>query len=91
MKKLDCDYVVLGGGPAGYYAAITGAKLGAKVTLIEKSNLGGVCLNKGCIPTKALLRTSGLVRNFKKSLEFGIESQIKNTNWTTSVERKTEL
>jgi len=91
LKKLDCDYVVLGGGPAGYYAAITGAKLGAKVTLIEKSNLGGVCLNQGCIPTKALLRTSGLVRNFKKSLEFGIESQIKNTNWLTSVERKNRV
>ena len=47
--------VIIGGGPGGYVAAIRAAQLGAKVTLIEKDKIGGTCLNRGCIPTKALL------------------------------------
>ena len=52
------DLIVLGSGPGGYVAAIRAAQLGMKVAIVEREHLGGICLNWGCIPTKALLRTS---------------------------------
>src|ERR1700690_431965 len=52
------DLVIIGGGPGGYVAAIRAAQLGVKTALVEREHLGGICLNWGCIPTKALLRTS---------------------------------
>ena len=52
------DFLVIGSGPGGYVAAIRAAQLGLKVCVIERENLGGICLNWGCIPTKALLRSS---------------------------------
>ncbi|WP_040212749.1 dihydrolipoyl dehydrogenase [Clostridium polynesiense] len=64
--------IIIGGGPGGYTAAIRAAQLGAKVTLIEKEALGGTCLNKGCIPTKAFYRNAELVNNLKASADFGI-------------------
>ena len=54
------DLTVLGGGPAGYTAAIRAAKLGMSVLLVEQGETGGTCLNRGCIPTKCLLHSSGL-------------------------------
>ena len=66
------DIAVLGGGPGGYVAAIRSAQLGMKTALIESQHLGGICLNWGCIPTKALLRTAELYRNFEESEKFGI-------------------
>ena len=62
--------VVIGGGPGGYVAAIRASQLGAKVTLIEKERIGGTCLNRGCIPTKALLADAKLLRAFKRSPVF---------------------
>ena len=53
------DVTIIGGGPGGYVAAIRASQLGQKTAVIEKEHLGGICLNWGCIPTKALLRTSG--------------------------------
>ena len=58
MADQNFDLVVLGGGPGGYVAAIRAAQLGMKTAVVERENLGGICLNWGCIPTKALLRTS---------------------------------
>ena len=55
---MDYDVVIIGGGPGGYVAAIRAAKLGLKVAVVEKSDLGGVCCNWGCIPTKALLHNA---------------------------------
>lgn len=69
---MDKDIIVIGGGPGGYVAAIRGAQLGAKVCLIEKDRLGGTCLNRGCIPTKALYRNAEVINTLKKSEEFGI-------------------
>jgi len=68
------DIVVIGAGPGGYVAAIKAAQLGGKVTLIEKEELGGTCLNWGCIPTKALLRGVELLEAVKGAKEFGIQA-----------------
>ena len=67
------DLIVIGGGPGGYVGAIRASQLGQKVVVIEKENLGGVCLNWGCIPTKALLRAAELKNNISHLSEFGIE------------------
>src|SRR6266700_2739485 len=58
MAETSFDIVVLGGGPGGYVAAIRAAQLGMKTAIVEREQLGGICLNWGCIPTKALLRSS---------------------------------
>lgn len=66
------DIVVIGGGPGGYVAAIRGSQLGFKVLVIEKEKLGGVCLNWGCIPTKALLKSAEVYHMIKSSQKYGI-------------------
>ncbi|MBF0207483.1 MAG: dihydrolipoyl dehydrogenase [Oligoflexia bacterium] len=70
------DLVIIGGGPGGYTAAIRASQLGKKVALIEKDKLGGVCLNRGCIPTKALIKAATLVREIKDFKSFGIEVEL---------------
>ena len=67
------DVVIIGGGPGGYVAAIHAAHLGADVSLIEKDKLGGTCLNRGCIPTKALVRSVEVLLEAKRADQFGIE------------------
>ena len=66
------DLIIIGGGPGGYVAAIRASQLGLKVTLVERENLGGICLNWGCIPTKALLRSSEIINTIKHADAFGI-------------------
>lgn len=90
-KDILAEIGILGGGPAGYVAAIRAAQLGAKVVLIEERELGGVCMNRGCIPTKALLRTSETVAFIKRSKEFGLDSHMDNTNWNVAVDRKNRV
>src|SRR5438046_1417969 len=68
------DVVVIGTGPGGYVAAIRAAQLGLKTAVIEKESLGGICLNWGCIPTKALLKSAQVLEYIKHSKDFGIES-----------------
>src|SRR5262252_8426563 len=58
MAETSFDLIVVGGGPGGYVAAIRAAQLGLKTAVVEREHLGGICLNWGCIPTKALLRSS---------------------------------
>src|SRR5512136_1040262 len=67
---------VLGGGPGGYGAAFEAARLGAEVTLIERERLGGVCLNKGCIPAKTILRSAHVVADQGRADEFGLDAGI---------------
>ena len=83
------DVLIVGGGPGGYVAAIRAAQLGQKVALVEKESLGGICLNWGCIPTKALLRSADVLRLVKHSGEFGIEidSSKINPNLKAIIER----
>src|SRR5678809_955094 len=68
------DVVVLGSGSGGYVAAIRAAQLGFKTAIIEKESLGGICLNWGCIPTKALLKSAQVLDDIKHSKDFGIEA-----------------
>ena len=68
----DYDIAVIGGGPGGYVAAIKGAQLGKKVVIAEKEHFGGTCLNVGCIPTKALLRSAEALKEVKESAAFGV-------------------
>lgn len=90
-KKMTTNICILGGGPAGYVAAIRAAQLGAEVVLVEEKELGGVCLNAGCIPTKALLSTADMASTIKRSKEFGIESRIEGINWSVAVDRKNRV
>ncbi len=77
-QSIAKDLVILGAGPGGYVAAIRAAQLGRKVTIVERESLGGVCLNWGCIPTKALLRSAAVFRDTKHAADFGFEvSQVK--------------
>jgi len=72
LQNLEFDLVVVGGGPGGYVAAIRAAQLGMHVALIEREHLGGVCLNWGCIPTKALLRTAEVKYLIEHAESFGL-------------------
>ena len=92
MTEQQYDIVIIGAGPGGYQAAIRAAQLGAKVALIEKDKLGGTCLNRGCIPTKALYASAHLIEQIKeKSEEFGIEIKDFALNFTKAVERKNRV
>lgn len=72
-ESQEYDLIVIGGGPAGYAGAIRAGQLGKKVTCVEMENAGGTCLNWGCIPTKALLKSAELYAKMKKADEFGFE------------------
>jgi dihydrolipoamide dehydrogenase len=74
MNDMEFDLVVIGAGPGGYVAAIRAAQLGMKTAIIERDRLGGVCLNWGCIPTKALLRTSEIYHLMQNAGEFGLRA-----------------
>ena len=66
------DLIVIGGGPGGYVAALRAAQLGMKVALVEREHLGGICLNWGCIPTKALLRSAEVLDLVRDAAAFGL-------------------
>ncbi|MGO4952782.1 dihydrolipoyl dehydrogenase [Paenibacillus sp. DRB1-1] len=71
---IHCDVAILGGGTGGYVAAIRAAQLGKEVVIIEKDKLGGTCLHRGCIPSKALLRSAEVYAAIKESAQYGIET-----------------
>ncbi len=73
MSGVDRNLIIIGGGPGGYVAAIRAAQLGFSVTIIEKDKIGGTCLNRGCIPTKALYKNAEILNALQNVNEFGIE------------------
>ena len=74
MADTAFDLIVIGGGPGGYVAAIRAAQLGMKTALVEREHLGGICLNWGCIPTKALLRSADVLRTMKHAESYGLSA-----------------
>ncbi len=89
MKQYDL--VVLGGGPGGYVAALRAAQLGVKTALIEQERLGGICLNWGCIPTKALLKNAEVLRYVKHAPEYGISIPDYSVDFPATVRRSREV
>ena len=88
METKNIGLAILGAGPGGYVAAIRAKKLGMDVCIIEKENLGGVCLNWGCIPTKALAHVAEVIESIKKSSELGIEVQDYKIDFAKMMTRK---
>ncbi|KAB2186885.1 FAD-dependent oxidoreductase, partial [Staphylococcus epidermidis] len=78
---IETDTIVIGAGPGGYVAAIRAAQLGQKVTIVEKGNLGGVCLNVGCIPSKALLHASHRFVEAQHSENLGVIAESVSLNF----------
>jgi dihydrolipoamide dehydrogenase len=91
MADTSFDIIVVGGGPGGYVAAIRAAQLGMKTAVIERDNLGGICLNWGCIPTKALLRTSEVYGLIKHAESFGLSVKDVSFDAKKVVERSRKV
>jgi len=91
-ESVKYDVVVLGAGPGGYVAAIRAAQLGLKTAIIEKKWLGGVCLNVGCIPSKALLKNAELVHTLReRASEFGIQVDNLKVDYSAAVKRSRQV
>lgn len=91
MSDLHVDVLVIGGGPGGYTAAIRASQLGLSVALAEREELGGVCLNWGCIPTKSLLHTADLLREARHASELGLEFGEPSFDLARMVERSRQV
>ena len=87
----EYDVVVIGAGPGGYVAAIRAAQLGLKCALVEREALGGVCLNWGCIPSKALLRNAEVVSYFRRAEEFGLKFDNFTADYSAAIERSRKV
>lgn len=91
MTDTNFDLVVVGSGPGGYVAAIRASQLGMKTAVIEREHLGGICLNWGCIPTKALLRTADIYRNIQHAAEYGIKVEGASVDLPATVKRSRQV
>ena len=85
------DVIIIGGGPGGYVAAIRAAQLGKKVTVVEANHLGGICLNWGCIPTKALLKNAEVFELVQNAKKYGIETGEVSVNWEKMIKRSRDV
>lgn len=84
---MNYDVIIIGSGPGGYVAAIRAAQLGLKVGVVERENLGGICLNWGCIPTKALLKSAQVFEYIKHAKEYGIEVSEAKVDFNAMISR----
>src|SRR2546421_1630424 len=85
------DVVIVGGGPGGYPAAIRAAQYGLRVALIEKERVGGVCLNWGCIPTKAMLRSADVLETMQHGADFGVSADNVRLDYPAVLKRKDRI
>jgi dihydrolipoyl dehydrogenase len=91
VTDTNFDLAVIGAGPGGYVAAIRAAQLGLKTAIIERDRLGGICLNWGCIPTKALLRTADLYQAMQHASEFGLRADNLGFDFARVIERSRKV
>jgi dihydrolipoamide dehydrogenase len=87
----ECDIAVIGAGPGGYVAAIRAAQLGGKVCVVEKRELGGTCLNRGCIPSKAIIESARLFAKMKRAADFGLKADNPSADWSKIVARSASV
>jgi len=85
------DIIILGGGPGGYVSAVRAAQLGKKVAIVEKEQLGGICLNWGCIPTKSLLKNAHVFEIIKNAKNYGIDIPSYSVNWPKIIQRSRNI
>ena len=91
MTQTQYDVAIIGGGPGGYVAAIRAAQLGKKTVVIEKAALGGICLNWGCIPTKALLKSAEVLRSAQKAKKFGVTVSGVDVDFPAIIKRSRQV
>lgn len=91
MADKQYDVVVIGGGPGGYVAGIRAGQLGLKTLVIEKDKLGGICLNWGCIPTKALIKNAEVLTTFKHAADFGFSVDNLTADFSKAVKRSRDI
>src|SRR6201993_4266676 len=84
---MNYDLIVIGSGPGGYVAAIRASQLGLKTAIIEKESLGGICLNWGCIPTKALLKSAEVFEYINHAADYGIKVGDSSVDFDSVVKR----
>ncbi|MDP4281696.1 MAG: dihydrolipoyl dehydrogenase [Bacteroidota bacterium] len=88
---MNYDIIVVGSGPGGYVAAIRASQLGFKVACVERSEIGGICLNWGCIPTKALLKSASILQNIQHASEFGIQTGDVRVDFSAVIQRSRSI
>ena len=91
MTTTHYEVAIIGGGPGGYVAAIRAAQLGKKTVLIERDALGGICLNWGCIPTKALLKSAEVLRSAQKAKKYGVSVSGVEVNFPAVIKRSRQV
>ena len=84
---MNYDVIVIGSGPGGYVAAVKAAQLGLKTAVVERENLGGICLNWGCIPTKALLKSAQVFNYINHAASYGVAAQTVEADMGAMVQR----
>ena len=91
MNPIHYDVAIIGGGPGGYVAAIRAAQLGKKTVVVERAALGGICLNWGCIPTKALLKSAEVLRTAQKAKKFGVNVDAISVDFPAVISRSRQV
>ncbi len=91
MAETTYDLIVIGSGPGGYEAAIRGCQLGMKTAVVEDKHLGGICLNWGCIPTKALLKSAELYRTMSHIQDYGLSAEKVGFDWSAIIARSRKV
>src|SRR3954452_9231626 len=87
----DVDVCVIGAGPGGYITAVRASQLGLKVAVVERDELGGVCLNRGCIPTKAMLRSAEVLTTMRHAADYGVTAENVGFDFEKVISRREKV